>query len=77
MINTSLNKLQHDILLERTRLPWTLGKAWGSFIGEGPLEGDDEGKVVILGGRSKRVSFGECWAGYQYIQYIYVLVSLA
>ena len=57
MINTSLNKLQHDILLERTRLSWSLEEGERSFIGEGTLEYRDEGTVVIPGGGSKGVSF--------------------
>tara|TARA_B100000700_G_scaffold179453_1_gene198136 strand:- start:76 stop:333 length:258 start_codon:yes stop_codon:yes gene_type:complete len=76
-LNNSLNKLHHDFLLERTRLSWSLEEGERSFIGEGTLEYRDEGTVVIPGGGSKGVSFGECWVGYQYIQYIYVTVSLA
>jgi len=49
--------------LERTRLPWAPEEGGRSFIGEGTLEGGDEGTLLILGGGSKGVSFGECWTG--------------
>lgn len=77
MLNTSQNKLQHDTLLERTRLPWTPEEGRRPFIGEGTLEGCDEGAQRSLGRGSKSVSFGECWTSYRYIQYIYVIAPLA
>ena len=49
MLNTSQNKLQHDTLLERTRLPWTPEEGRRPFIGEGTLEGCDEGAQRSLG----------------------------
>jgi len=48
---------KNDFFLERTRLSRTPEGDWGSFIGERPLEGRDEGAVVILGGGSEGVSF--------------------
>jgi len=55
-------------------MPWTPEGDWRTFIGKGSLEDRDEETVVIFGDRSERVSFGEYWAGYQYI---YVLVTQA
>ena len=55
-------------------MPWTPGRDWGTFIGKGYPEDGDEGTILILGGGSERVSFGECCAGYQYI---YVRITQA
>ena len=58
MLNTSLNKLQHDTLLERTRVSWFIEGGGSSFIGEGTLEDGDEGAHGSLGGGSQGVSIG-------------------
>ena len=72
MLNTSLNKLQHDTLLERTRLTWSHEEGGRTFFSQRDLQICQEDEPRSLGGESKGVSFGECWTGYRYIQYIYM-----
>tara|TARA_B100001123_G_C14492181_1_gene702825 strand:- start:227 stop:442 length:216 start_codon:yes stop_codon:yes gene_type:complete len=63
--------------LERTCLPRAPEEGGRSFIGEGTLEGGDEGKKRSLGRRSKGISIGVRLSGCRSILLSFALLLLA